>query len=207
MIESNRFLVRSSQREEWLYARSQGVTATMVAGASTPAGFQSVIAQIDNPQQMVPNAMMEWGNHREPYIAMELKERFADVGLMPNDWLIAKNAGLDRWQMATPDMLSLDHETIGEIKTSGKPLDKIPLGYMRQVQWQLYVTDATRCLFAYEQRLQAPDGYVPSLDIKTQWVERDDEMIASLKKVAEEVQQHNVYRSWEERENMENENG
>lgn len=207
MIEVERFLVRSSDREQWLYARSQGVTATMVAGASTPAGFRDVIAQIDNPQQMVPNVMMEWGNYREPFIAMNVKEEFAEFGLMPNDWLLAKDAGLNRWQMATPDMLSLDHRFIGEIKTTGKPLDKIPLGYMRQIQWQLYVSDAEKCLFAYELRLAAPDGFVPGLDVKTQWVERDEEMISGLKLVAEQVQQHNVYRSWDEREQMENENG
>jgi predicted phage-related endonuclease len=207
MIEVNRFIVRSSDREQWLFARSQGVTATMVAGASTPSGFREVIENIDNPKEIIPNAMMEWGNTREPFVAMELKERFAEYGLMPNDWLIAKDAGLNRWQMATPDMLSLDHNTIGEIKTSGKPLDKVPLGYMRQIQWQLYVTDAERCLFAYEQRLQGPNGFVPSLDVKSQWIERDEEMIKGLILVAEQVQQHQVYKSWDEREQMENENG
>lgn len=204
MIEPQRFIARSTDREAWLAARSLGVTATMVAKASTPAGFRDVIAQIENPQDITPNAMMDWGNHREPFIAQVVKERY---GIMPNDWLIAKDDGLSRWQMATPDGLSLDHSVIAEIKTSGKPLDTIPIGYRRQMQWQMYVTDARRCLFAYELRLEGPEGFVPGFDVECQWVEYDAEMVADLVAVAEQVQQTNVYLSWEERENMENENG
>lgn len=202
MITSERFIARSSDREMWLAARREGVTATQVAKASTPAGFQEIISQIDNPQELTPNAVMEWGNKREPFIALELKDRF---GIMPNEWLISFDDGLRRWQMATPDGLSLDHSVIAEIKTSGKPLDTIPIHYRRQIQWQLYVTGAEQCLFAYELRLEGPEGFVPGFDIKTQWVERDEDMISGLCKVSEQIMQHHVYRSWDEREQLENE--
>lgn len=201
MIAPDRFIARSSDREAWLYARQQGITATMVAHGSTPAGFRDIVAQMENPTTVEPNAMMDWGNEREPHIAQIVKERF---GIMPNDWLIAKDDGLNRWQMATPDGLSLDHTMIAEIKTTGKPLDVIPIRYRRQIQWQLHVTDAERCLFAYELRLQGPEGFVPGFDVQTQWVERDDRQIAELIATAEQLQQTNVYLSWEDREGLEN---
>jgi hypothetical protein len=203
VIDADRFLARSSDREAWLWHRSQGVTATMVGKAFTPAGFAEVVAELENPREVTPNGFMAWGNEREPYIAEVVKERY---GLMPNEWVISKGGKLspDRWQMATPDALSLDHKMIGEYKTSGKPLDKIPAHYMRQVQWQLYVTDAESCVFAYELRVDAPGGFAPGFDVECQVVERDEKLIRELVAVAEKVQQVNVYKSWDQREELEN---
>jgi hypothetical protein len=203
VIDADRFLARSSDREAWLWHRSQGVTATMVGKAFTPAGFAEVVAELENPREVTPNGFMAWGNEREPYIAEVVKERY---GLMPNEWVISKGGKLspDRWMMATPDGLSLDHKMIGEYKTSGKPLDKIPAHYMRQVQWQLYVTDAESCVFAYELRLDAPGGFAPGFDVECQIVERDEKLIKELVAVAEKVQQINVYKSWDQREELEN---
>ena len=204
MIEADRFLARSSDREAWLWHREQGVTATMVSRAATPAGFAEVVAEMEAERRdITPNAYMDWGNEREPYIAEVAKERF---GIMPNDWLISAGGKLspDCWMMATPDGLSLDHKVIGEYKTSGKPLDKIPAHYMRQVQWQMWVTDAERCLFAYELRLDAPSGFAPGFDVECQWVERDDKKIKELVAVAEKLQTINVYASWDQREELEN---
>lgn len=203
VIEADRFLARSSDREAWLWHREQGVTATMVSKAATAAGFAEVVAEMENPREITPNAYMDWGNEREPYIADVVKERF---GIMPNDWLISAGGKLspDRWMMATPDGLSLDHTVIGEYKTSGKPLDKIPAHYMRQVQWQMWVTDAERCLFAYELRLDAPGGFAPGFDVECQWVDRDEKKIKELVAVAEKLQTINVYASWEQREELEN---
>jgi hypothetical protein len=203
VIAADRFLARSSDRETWKWHRSQGVTATIVGKAFTPAGFAEVVAELENPREVTPNAFMSWGNEREPYIAEVVKERY---GLMPNEWVISKGGKLspDRWQMATPDGLSLDHTMIGEYKTSGKPLDKIPAHYMRQVQWQLYVTDAESCVFAYELRLDAPGGFAPGFDVECQIVERDEKLIRELVAVAEKVQQVNVYKSWDQREELEN---
>lgn len=205
MIEADRFLARSSDREAWLWHREQGVTATMVAKAATPAGFAQVVAEMENPDDIEPNAFMIWGNEREPFIAQVVLERF---DIFPNDYLISKGGKLspDRWQMATPDGLCWHdgHKTIGEYKTTGKPLDKIPAHYMRQVQWQLYVTDAERCLFAYELRLDAPGGFAPGFDVETQWVDRDEKKIKELVSVAEKLQTINVYASWDQREELEN---
>lgn len=190
MIDVERFIVSSQTRDLWLAARDRGVTATQVAKASTPAGMKEVLASLENPQPVEPNGFMDWGVEREPYIAHVVKERY---GILPNDWLICAEGAGNEWQMATPDGLSPGHLLIGEYKTSGKPLDKVPAGYMRQVQWQLYVTGAEKCLFAYELRLEGPEGFVPGFDVECQWIDRDEKMIADLIKVAEEVQMHAVY--------------
>lgn len=196
MIEADRFLVRSTDRSRWLKARASGVTATTVSKAFTPAGMKEVLAELDSPREITPNAYMDWGNEREPYLAEFVKNAY---GILANDWLISAGGKMspDRWMMATPDGLSLDHAMIGEYKTSGKPLDRIPAHYMRQIQWQLWCTDATSCVFAWELRLDAPGGFAPDFDIHTQVVQRDDDLIKKLVAVAEQVQQVNVFKSQE----------
>lgn len=190
MITIERFIASSQTRDLWLAARDRGVTATQVAKASTPAGLKEVLAQIENPVPVEPNAYMDWGNEREAYIAHVVKERY---GILPNDWLLCADGPANSWMLATPDGLSMDHKLIGEYKTSGKPLDKVPANYMRQVQWQLMVSGAEKCLFAYELRLEGPEGFVPGFDVECQWIERNDEMISELILTAEKVQEHAVY--------------
>jgi hypothetical protein len=200
MIAIERFIVSSQTKDLWLAARDRGVTATQVAKASTPAGMKEVLAQIENPTPVEPNSYMDWGVEREAYIAYQVLKRY---GILANDYLICAEGAGNEWQMATPDGLSLDHKLIGEYKTSGKSLEKVPANYMRQVQWQLYVTGAEKCLFAYELRLEGPEGFVPGFDVECQWIDRDEKMIGDLIKVAEEVQMHAVYmeRTKDEREN------
>ena len=203
MIEVDRFLVRSSDREAWLWHRSQGVTATMVARGFTTAGFAEVVAQMENPVEVTLNAYMEWGNEREPYIAQIVKERY---GLLPNDWLISAGVSLspDRWMMATPDGLSLDHKTIGEYKTGSSLGKTIKAEHVRQMQWQMWVTDAESCVYAFEERRDAPGGFAPGFDVECRVVERDEKLIKELVSVAEKLQTVNVYKSWDEREEIEN---
>lgn len=193
MIGIERFIAPSSRRDYWLKARERGITATQVSKASTPAGMKEVLAQIENPTPIEANGFMEWGTEREPVIAQVLKERFVEFQLMPNEWLIAAEGPGNEWMLSTPDMLSLDHRFIAEIKTTGKDLSKVPLGYMRQIQWQLFTTGAERCLFAFELRLEGPEGFTAGIDVETQWIDRDEEMIKKLIGVAQEVQQHAIY--------------
>lgn len=190
MIPVERFIVSSQTRDLWLEARDKGVTATQVARASTPAGMKEVLAQIENPTPVEPNGYMSWGTEREPYIAHVVKERF---GVLPNDWLIAADGPGNEWMLATPDGLSLDHKFIGEYKTSGKPLDVIPLNYLRQIQWQLHVSGAEQCVFAYELRMEGPEGFVPGFDVECQIVERNEDIISKLIETAQKVQEHAVY--------------
>ena len=190
MIDVNRFIVSSQTKDLWLAARDRGVTATQVAKASTPAGMKEVLAQIENPTPVEANAYMAWGTEREAYISQVVKDRYE---ILSNDYLLCAEGAGNEWMLATPDGLSLDHTIIGEYKTSGKPLDKVPANYLRQVQWQLWVSGASRALFAYELRLEGPEGFVPGFDVECQWVERNEEMISELIVTAQKVQEHAVY--------------
>lgn len=197
MISVDRFIASSQTKDLWLAARDRGVTATQVAKASTPAGMKEVLAQIENPTPIEANGFMSWGTEREAYIAQTVLERY---GILANDYLICADGAGNEWQMATPDGLSLDHTVIGEYKTSGKPLDKIPANYMRQVQWQLHVSGAEKCLFAYELRLEGLEGFVPGFDVETQWVDRNEEMISELILTAQKVQEHAIFFDKSQRE-------
>ena len=189
MIEPTRFIARSTDREAWLAARERGVTATQVAKAATPAGMREQLALIENPEPIIDNEFMAWGREREPVIAMEIKERF---GILPNDWLIAAEGDGNAWMMATPDALSLDHSVIGEFKTGGKP-PSLPIHYRRQIQWQLFVTGAEQCVYAYEQRLGEFGAFYPAFDLHVEVVLRDEQEIEKLRAVAQELQLHAIY--------------
>ena len=184
MIAPERFIARSSDRDAWLEARTRGVTATAVAkAASGPAGFRDQLEARRNPVDIEVNAYMAWGTFMEPVIARWVKDEF---GIMPNEWLIAHSVG-SPW-LATPDGLSLDHSVIAEIKTMGKPLEKPPLDHVRQMQWQMFVTGAEKCLYAWQLRVEVPGGFAPGwIEPRSLWVERDEKMIADLVKVAERL--------------------
>ena len=193
MISADRFLASKDISEAgWLEARRSGVTATQVSrAASGPGGFQSVLGEFQDEWQEPDNPFMKFGREWESPIAMMLKEA---AGIMPNSWTISHET--QRHFLCTPDGLSLDHTVISEIKTTGKDWGdgKIPLQYRRQVQWQLFVTGAEMCLFAWMQREERDGVLVPKWwDPKTLKIQRDPEMIEDLKNTAEKL--------WKEMEN------
>jgi hypothetical protein len=190
MIEQDRFLVPSREREKWLEVRQTGVTATAVAKAVTPAGFQEVIDQIRRPGEIPDNDYMRFGREQEGPIIEKLQ---TVVDIEPNDWLIAKNADDKRWMMATPDGLSKDHQVIAEVKTTGRDWGtwaKVPGNYHRQVQWQLFVTGAQTCVFAWMLRVNERGAMVPGWPgPKFVEVERDEALIERLEETA-----HRLYK-------------
>jgi hypothetical protein len=190
MIDSSRFLVSSSDYEKWLEVRATGVTATAVSKAVTPDGFRTVVDQIIRPRPIPDNDYMRFGREQEESLMEKLGTQF---DLEPNDWLIARDADEMRWQMATPDGLSPDHGLIAEVKTTGRDWgewSRVPGHYQRQVQWQLYVTGATQCVFGWMLRTTNNGNMVPGWPgPKFVVVERDEALIERLVEVA-----HNIYR-------------
>lgn len=184
MIDASRFIARSTDRDAWLTARRNGVSATEVAAAATPSGFEFAIQRRKEYVETVPNDVMIFGTESESEIM-----RFAhqEHGVLPSDWLIAGE--VERRHMATPDGLSPDHSLIAECKTTGKDWETIPIAYRRQVQWQLYVTGAERCLFLWQLRVPDDHGwfYMPWLEPKHVWIERDPKMITELVGVADRL--------------------
>jgi hypothetical protein len=151
------------------------------------------------------NAYMRFGREYETWIVNGLPPEYR---IRPNDWLIA--AAEEERHLATPDGLNEDWSIIAEVKTTGKDWDKgldrgtihtdIPIQYRRQVQWQMYVTGATQCVFGWLLRTESDAGeFVPAwMSPKHIIITRDDDMIAELIEVAKRfVTDFNNYKEWE----------
>lgn len=180
MIEADRFVANKDvDHEAWLSARKSGVTATQVANAATKAGFLQVAAELLTDHVEQDNRYMKFGRDWEGHIAEYVQ---AEYGVDPNGWLIRN----DKFptHLATPDGLSADHKTIGEYKTTGKDwetIERLPLRYRRQVQWQLHVTGAERCVVAWLLRSEVDGEFVPAwFTPNCGVVERDEDMISEL---------------------------
>jgi hypothetical protein len=183
MISRDRFLAsKSADEQAWLDARMTGVTATEVATAATPAGFRDALEQRRNPRPVEVNGYMRFGLLWEDWIAEKVAKTYQ---VYSSDWLIA---GENRQHLATPDGLSENHEVIGEYKTTGKDwgtVEKLPLKYKRQIQWQLHVTGAEMCIVAWLLRVEENGDFVPAWwKPKFGILFRDQDMIDDLVDVA-----------------------
>jgi len=188
MITPERFVANQDlDYAGWLEARTHGVSATTVAKAATPSGFDEVVAGWGESGGVPDNPYMAFGRAQEGFIGMWVKQHF---GLIPQAWLI-RHHSVD-WAIATPDALSFGHQQIGEFKTTGKDWAKPPLQYVRQVQWQMFVTGADSCLFAWLLRGQVETDagavMVPAwFEPKYLVIERDEKMISKLVETAERL--------------------
>jgi len=169
----------------WLLARRGGVTATQVAKAATKAGLEQAVTDYIDDTQIPDNPYMAFGRDFEPVIARTVHTKF---DILPNEWLIRNDKSPHH--LATPDGLSPDHTMIAEIKTTGKDWADgvIPIQYRRQVQWQLHVTGAERCLFAWMKRIDVGGVFAPAwFEPESLWMERDEGMIDVLQDTAEQL--------------------
>jgi putative phage-type endonuclease len=180
MISADRFLASKALDEQWwLDARRLGLSATTMSKAMTPSGFREVVENWDNETPITVNAFMQFGLDSEAWLSLWTKDQ---TGVMPNDWLIRHEEFADA--IATPDGISIDHETISEIKTTGRDwgsVDKVPVQYVRQVQWQLYVTGASSCVFVWLLREENDGVMVPAwLEPKYGVMQRNDDIIDKM---------------------------
>tara|TARA_R100001460_G_scaffold2077_5_gene7088 strand:- start:385 stop:972 length:588 start_codon:yes stop_codon:yes gene_type:complete len=185
MLETHQFVAsKSLDLDEWRAARRRGVTATQVSRGATPSGRKEVLASYWSDYDTPDTPQMAFGRDSEPWLALWAKQHY-DV--MPNDWLIKSSE--NPIALATPDGLSLDHRFILEVKTTGKDwqsINKIPIAYRRQVQWQLYVTNAEACVFVWLLRAEHDGRMVPAwYEPKSDVITRDSKMISDLKKSAD----------------------
>jgi putative phage-type endonuclease len=190
-VAHNDRLVALSGTDAWYEARKQGISATAVARAATPAGFAAEVDAMLNPVDIGDNEYMRFGRDWEKWIVENIP---AHYGLKHNNWLI--HADGHKWQLATPDALNDDWSLIGEMKTTGKDWgdNAIPIQYRRQVQWQMYVTGAEACVFAWLLRIENENGFVPGwFEPKHIIIKRDDAIIADLIQVAERLQMEMVH--------------
>lgn len=193
MISASRFIAsKQLDAESWLEARRWGVTATAAAKAMTPSGYKEIVTNWGNETPITVNAYMQFGLDSEGWLALWAKEHL-EGELMPNEWLIRHETNPIAY--ATPDGIGLDHNVILEIKTTGKDwgtVEKVPVQYYRQIQWQLYVTDAVECALVWllREQVDTPDGpiMVPGwLEPKYGYILRDDELIAEMAATADKL--------------------
>jgi predicted phage-related endonuclease len=187
MLNADQFIVSKGLDESgWLDARQLGVSATTIAKAMTPAGYREVVESWGNRDPIPPNPYMEFGTASEGWLAMWAKSQF---GTIPSDWLIRHATRYEH--IATPDGLSLDHVAILEVKTTGKDwgsLDKIPIQYRRQVQWQMYVVGAEYCVFVWMLREEHGGIMSPAwLEPKAVEIDRDEGMINQMVETADKL--------------------
>jgi len=193
-----RFWVANKALDEdaWLKARQGKITATLIAKASTKAGFDEALDHLITPPGPIDdNAYMEFGRRMEPFIALWVKDQF---GVLPNEWLMQHPEQTD--YVATPDGIHLQKPMIAEIKTTGKEWEgwsKVPIAYRRQVQWQMYVTGADQCVFAWLLRTERDGRMMPAwFEPKTVIVDRDEKHIKELEVTASELkkrkEEHNA---------------
>ncbi|WP_435520772.1 YqaJ viral recombinase family protein [Agromyces larvae] len=179
-----RIVADSGDRVAWLRARSRGVTAT---DAAKLAGRNSVRTAAweklhgTGGRGFGGSRFTDHGREREPVIAGWVREQY---GIDPSTLLF--HADGEQRHLATPDGLRVTERgavELCEIKTTSKPWRGIPRGYLRQVWWQQYVLGAERTLVVWEQH----DAFVPVGEPQCRWVDRDEDQIAILIGLANEL--------------------
>lgn len=174
-----RVVADATDRIGWLRARATGVTATDAARLSSRDAIGAAI-EAKFSDRRTQSQYTEHGRTREPVIA-EWAAR--EYGMTASSLLF--HAEFDRRHLATPDgyRVTGGAPELCEIKTTTRPWRGVPRHYLRQVWWQQYVLGAERTLVVWEQH----DKFVPIGSPECVWVERDDNQIAILVRLADEL--------------------
>lgn len=172
----HKIVAHSDDRDAWLTARNTGITASNAGQLATENSIDSILKS-KFYTDFVGNPATDWGIEREPILLEWAK-------FNQNKYLF--KADENPRFMATPDGIKMsegnDSIVLCQVKTSSKPLTKIPPNYYRQMQWEMFVMGAERNLLVWEQH----ENFVPvGLEPVTLWVDRDEETINKLKKLAE----------------------
>lgn len=170
----SRLVTDGRDRVEWMRARARGITATDVAKLSSPKSIDSAAWSKLNGSGFGGNAFTDHGRAREPEIAAWV---LAEYAIAPSSALF--HAAEERRHLATPDGIGVRSDgtlELSEIKTTNKAWKSIPKQYLRQVWWQQYVLGADRTLVVWEEHRD----FVPVGEPRVQWVDRDENEIAQL---------------------------
>ena len=183
--------IKFGSEAEWLEARKKYVTATEVAqlvrrGESYWRELREVKAGVREAKDLSHIPAIQHGREREPLIVPYVQSLEADM--VHNEDLVVR---LGRYA-ATPDLIG--DGIVGEIKTvKDTRLAKLQASgdwptsqYYDQVQWQLFVTGAIACVFAWEPYEDWDGTLVPREDKRGNLtIHRDEERIKHLRKVAD----------------------
>ena len=183
--------IKTESREQWLDARRRYVTATEVAQlVRRGQDYWDELREIKAGTRTAPDISglpaVRHGRELEALIVPYVQS--LEEGMVPNEDLYVRN---DRYA-ATPDLVG--DGIVGEIKTiKDTRLAKLqaakgwPTGqYYDQVQWQLFVTGAIACVFAWEPYEDWDGELVPREDMREHiTIHRDDLRITQLQEVAD----------------------
>lgn len=183
-------IIDTEDRDEWLTARQNVLTATDIARLHTGGAgtWATIRAEKAGQRNDFDNRYMQWGREREP-VLNEYARMFVDSTLTPNDKLLVSTD--DPRIGATPDMLGDD--VINEDKTSKFPMPDMSAGlnltgtalkYYVQVQVQLMVTGADACVFVWEQHDDEWPNPLP-LTIDHQIIRPDKEAFAAIRGIVD----------------------
>lgn len=178
--------------QEWLLSRKKYVTATEIGklARGSEKVWQKLRAEKAGEQKSTDISHLPaviHGKAREPEIAEWVAKKAEPDTLVHNTSMFVR----DGKYSATPDMISPDWVVVGEIKTISEnrlaSLKRWPTpDYYDQIQWQLFVTGAEFCHFAWEPYLTdggALQAWVPDRGVKI--VTRDEKRIGELKAIAD----------------------
>lgn len=179
-----------TDRAAWLAERAQGVTATEIRDLVKGKLRQDDLIALKLGRKVDSfsgNQFTDWGNEREPVIAAGVR----GMGIDPESRVF--HGERNSRHLASPDGIGVEFDgalVVSEIKTSGKDIrrgtpDYEATGYELQMQYAMGVTGADRCLFVFEERLTVDGRFVPG-QLYTEWVPRDEEIIAALMTRADE---------------------
>lgn len=177
----DRVVADSTDRVAWLKARARGVTATDAARLTGRSAIHRLVQEKLHGSGFTGNAFTDHGRRREPEIAA-WAARTHQVTPSTALFHAAGNAA----HLATPDGI---RESPGgrlelcEIKTTSVEWRGIPRSYLRQVWWQQYVLGAERTLVVWERHVD----FVPVGEPEARWVDRDEDQIARLVALADEL--------------------
>lgn len=194
--------------ERYFAARQGGITATELRDWRQPAKRRAIISEkVTGDHESRRVRAFDHGNQREPYIAEWAAATHGVVhstGLYAHPenprYLCTADGHLAGFSMAYEP--GAEGVTV-EIKTTTKDLTPGPLDqsrvliqmdpkshfaktrYMRQIQWQMFVMNAARCLFIWEpydndKRDPETGNYVVTGPPEWCIIERDEEMIAEM---------------------------
>ncbi len=177
-------------RAAWLAERAQGITATEIRDLMKGKLRQDDLIALKLGRKVdsfTGNQFTDWGNEREPIIAAGVR----GMGIDPESRVF--HGEQDSRHLASPDGVGVEFDgalVVSEIKTSGKDIRRgmpayFETGYELQMQWAMWVTGADRCLFVFEERLTVDGRFVPG-EVFTEWVPRDEAIIADLVARADE---------------------
>ena len=163
-------------REEWMDARSEGVTASEVHEIATGSRktWAAVLDRKLNGSTFKGNRHTRRGHEREALLLDYAKTLCGSVE--PNGALWA--AAEDPRHRATPDGIGAGFVIEVKSHDAGHERGPIPAAHRSQMQWQMYVMGVEEALYIRE--VMDEDGQGALEDPEAITVERDDDYIAWL---------------------------